>query len=181
MRDFSPETATPELVKSLQGAQVCESKSPPNFDKYQLCGMYPFTIFACMYVRSAHKVAGEEIYRSAFASLYLHLKPLISGLLGYQYFIFTWAGITLLRFISNIISSSLNLISFSFRAPIVDRLDVNGSVQKLSRYISGEDDLGLSQVTDLRLKRLLQSMMAVDPSRRPKINFVLASLYFMLP
>ena len=73
------------------------------------------------------------------------------------------------------------IIWLPIRAPIVDRADVKGCIQKLSSYVRREDDLGLNEVDDLLLKRLLQSMLAVDPSRRPGINFVLSSLYFLAP
>jgi hypothetical protein len=64
------------------------------------------------------------------------------------------------------------------RAPIVDRPDVRGCVTRLRDFEEGKTDLGLSEVTDGRLRSLLASMLDIDPRKRPNVLAVQLALNF---
>mmetsp|Transcript_9528 Transcript_9528/g.15714 ORF Transcript_9528/g.15714 Transcript_9528/m.15714 type:complete len:209 (-) Transcript_9528:231-857(-) len=67
--------------------------------------------------------------------------------------------------------------------PIVPNSDVRKAVAKVRTYMEGDgsEDLGLGTVQDPLLRRLLQSMLQVDASKRPSIQGVKASLFLLSP
>merc|ERR1719223_741457 len=62
------------------------------------------------------------------------------------------------------------------RAPIVSTSDLRGAVAVMQRCLDGTTDLGLSEVKDGQLQKLLRSMLSLDPKKRPTIQNVLLSL-----
>lgn len=67
------------------------------------------------------------------------------------------------------------------RSPVVSGADVRGAVQALQAYSCGSNDLGISDVDDKLLRRLLKSMLNISPEKRPNIGAVLSSLYMLSP
>ena len=65
-----------------------------------------------------------------------------------------------------------------FRAPISDRSEVSTCFAKVQSYESGLSDLGLNEVTNKNLKKLLLSMLSVNPKNRPSIGLVQIALNF---
>jgi serine/threonine protein kinase len=65
------------------------------------------------------------------------------------------------------------------RAPIVDRPDIQKSLSKLEKFEEGKDDLGLSEITDKKLQRLVASMLSKNSLLRP--NIVAIQLALSLP
>jgi len=63
------------------------------------------------------------------------------------------------------------------KAPLTDRPgDVRAAIDTVQRYVDGDTDLGLSQVAEPGARRLLQSMLAVDPRQRPGSFAVAAAI-----
>ena len=65
-----------------------------------------------------------------------------------------------------------------FRAPISDRSEVSTCFAKVQSYEAGQSDLGLNEVTNKNLKKLLSSMLSVNPKNRPSIGLVQIALNF---
>ena len=65
-----------------------------------------------------------------------------------------------------------------FRAPISDRSEVSTCFAKVQSYETGQSDLGLNEVTNKNLKKLLLSMLSVNPKNRPSIGLVQIALNF---
>ena len=55
------------------------------------------------------------------------------------------------------------------------------AISKVTNYMNNNYDMCLNEVKDVNLKRLLQSMLVVNPKERPDIKSVLRSIYFLLP
>lgn len=63
-------------------------------------------------------------------------------------------------------------------APISDRSDVNICFAKVRSFESGVSDLGLSEIKNSNLNKLIKSMLNVDPKNRPSIGMVQIALNF---
>jgi hypothetical protein len=55
---------------------------------------------------------------------------------------------------------------------------MNSCVKKIKEYQAGKSDLGLSEVTNDNLKKLLTSMLNLDAKKRPSIGMVQLALNF---
>lgn len=64
------------------------------------------------------------------------------------------------------------------RAPISDRSDVNICFAKVRSFEAGVSDLGLSEIKNSNLNKLLKSMLNVNPKNRPSIGMVQIALNF---
>ena len=67
------------------------------------------------------------------------------------------------------------------RPPLVSNTDLKKALSVIEAYIAGDSDLGLSDVKDAQLQKLLRSMLNVNPTNRPSVQNVLRSLYFLIP
>ena len=56
--------------------------------------------------------------------------------------------------------------------PVLGGSDLKKSFATLDLYVAGENDLGLSEVKDAGVRRLLEKMLSIDPSKRPSISQV---------
>ena len=65
-----------------------------------------------------------------------------------------------------------------YSAPISDRSEVNTCFTKVRSYEAGKSDLGLSEITNTNLKKLLTSMLSIKPKDRPSIGMVQIALNF---
>ena len=63
------------------------------------------------------------------------------------------------------------------KAPLTDRPgDVRAALAAVQRYVDGDTDLGLPQIAEPATRRLLSSMLSVNPRQRPSILVVVAAL-----
>ena len=64
----------------------------------------------------------------------------------------------------------------STTGPVLGGTDLQKSYAALDRLMSGTDDLGLSEVQDAGVRRLVAKMLAIDPAKRPSIGQVLRQI-----
>ena len=57
-------------------------------------------------------------------------------------------------------------------------MDIRNGLIVLEQYMTGKNDLGLSQVTNENLRKLLTSMLDINPKKRPNILTVMILLNF---
>jgi hypothetical protein len=61
----------------------------------------------------------------------------------------------------------------------VSRTDVGACLNRLQAYKDGKTDLGLGEVDDPKLKKILTAMLDKNPTKRPSVQFIALSQYFM--